>query len=428
MKTLGVTVVEKNSASDAIALLDVLPNIDLVIIREKISNENSALNLANYLIKQQYSTPMIIMGKNKTTYVNVCSVDITLSWKSTIEEAARVLGMHPSWEESLVVQDFVSLPVTYFLNIHSISTGCDIYIRVKKLDGQFQYIKRLHSHDYFKRDDIEKYISTGLTEFFIKKESFPVFVNFVTEQLVRQLDQTSLIGTERLQLTAETYEVTLDRIHAIGIDDATVEIVQESIRSMETSLKEADALNNFLGMIKDHQMSYLYAHSYFTCLLLHSIVEKFPWSTKQIKDKITYLAYFHDISLTEDHLVSINNLQEFNLHTFKDGEELKVRTHALNSAQIVDRFAVVPRGVSQIIKEHHGTKSGIGFPVSLDDDINPLSMMFVTVEHFVDSFLKLQKEVTESQLKNIFNEMKKIYNKSTYAQTLSALETLTTGK
>lgn len=422
MKTLGLAVVEKNSALEAISLLEVLPTIDIIITRDNIANESSALDITKYLTSKDLLTPVVVMGKNETPYPHVCVVDISSSWKTTIEMTARVLGMLPSWDENLIMQDFVSIPVSYFLNIHNISIGCDVYVRVKKDEGQFQYIKRLHSQDYFQRSDIEKYVASGLTDFFITKECFPRFVNFVTDKLVTQLDQASLSGKERLQLTAESFAITLDRIHSIGIDEATAEIVQESIKSMRSSLKEGSALSDFIQMLQTNQLSYSYAHSYFSCMLLHSIVGQFPWNSHQVKDKLTYLAYFHDMSLAEDHLIRINSLKDFNAYEFKRGERDRVIIHALVSSQIVDRFAEVPLGVSVLIKEHHGIKSGVGFSDSLNATISPISMMFMVVEHFVDEFLKLQGTATKEQLQNIFADMKMIYDKSTYAQTLAALE------
>jgi CheY-like chemotaxis protein len=425
MKTLGLQIVEKNSAAEAISLLEVLPNIDIVITQDRLAQENTAIEITNYFTNKSLSVPVIILGKNQTKYQQVCVVDTTSSWKATIEMAARVLGMVPAWDENLMVQDFVSIPVAYFLNIHNTSIGCDIYVRVKKEGGVFQYIKRLHSQDYFYREDIEKYVASGLSEFFVTKDSFPRFVNFVTEQLVSKLDQADLTGKERLQLNSESYEITLDRIHSMGIDEATIGFVQESIKSMKSSMKEGGALNNFLQLLQANQLSYFYAHSYFSCLLLHSIVGKFPWNSNQVKDKLTYLAYFHDMSLKEDHLVRINNVNDYNAYEFKSGEREKVLNHALASAQILDHFVEVPLGVSVLIKEHHGVKSGVGFADVLNTAISPVSMMFIVVESFVDEFLKLQGRATREDLEGIFSKLKIIYDKSTYAQTLAALETMT---
>ncbi len=422
MTTLGIEVLEKKSGDEAIALLEILPSIDIIIVRDKINNEAAADKIINFLNSQKSVIPLVIIGKTYLKYSSTCLVESSAPWKSTIEMTAKILGMTPAWDRNLMSEEYVSVPAFYFLNINHSSMGCDVYIRVKKAEGLFQYVKRLHSTDSFQRSDIEKYIASGLKDFYITKDHFLTFVNFVTGQMVFKLDEESLHGKERIQLTAESYELTLERIHSIGVDDYTVEIVQESIKSMESSLKEGGALSNFFQLLKSNQMSYLYSHSYLCCLVLHQIIRNFEWCSPQIVEKISYLAYFHDMSLKEEHLIHINSHINFNQYSFRPGEKEKVFNHALESAKLVEKFSEIPSGVSTLIKEHHGTKSGIGFSDTLNLTIGPVSMIFVVVEHFVDELLKIKGTPTASQLNKIFTEMKKVYTKSTYAQALFEIE------
>lgn len=81
-----------------------------------------------------------------------------------------------------------------------------------------------------------------------------------------------------------------------------------------------------------------------------------------------------------------------------------------------------------ILSEHHGSKSGIGFPKTLSIAIAPLSMMFIVVEDFVDSFLKIKDLPTRNDFEAIFNRLEKKYTKVTYAQTLSALRKMPLGR
>ncbi len=427
MKTLGVAIIEKESATDAIALLDILPNIDIVFSRDEILEEKTSKKIAGYLLAIGSTMPLVILGKKNTDYPNASAISAQSSWKLIIETAAKILGMIPDWEENRLRGDYISVPVAYFLNIHNTNLGCDAYIRVKKSEGEYQYIKRFHSQYLFSREDIEKYIESGLKEFYISKDHFSTFVTHVTNHLINKLRQSSG-GKERLVLTAESFEVTIDRIHSIGIDQDTIDVVQESIKAIEASLKEGSALSDFLLLLNAKQFTYLYAHSYFSCLLLHKIVEHFDWNTKKIKDKLTYLAYFHDISLIEDDHIKINDLNGFNKYVFDNLDQKKrVHNHAMLSSQIIDRFPGVPIGVSTFIKEHHGVKNGIGFPDTLSTTIAPLSMMFIVVETFVDSFLQIKGTPTLEEFEKILRAMRIKYNKSTYLQTLNALEALILG-
>ena len=424
IKNLGCEVVEKESVDDALSLIAILPNIDLIISRDRMGTIEVGLILAQSLKKEQSSIPLLVIGKQVESYEHVVMIDAAQSWKNIILTAGKIIGIEVSFTESRVTSDYISVGIQYFLNINSSSMGCDVYIRMKKGED-YQYIKRLHSTDHFQRSDIERYKEGGLKEFYISKDHFPQFVNYVTDQLILKLDGADLINSDRISLTAEAYEVTLDRIQSLGIDDYTITIVEESIKSMESTLKETNALSDFLNSLRANKLSYSYAHSYLISLILHKIVDSFDWKTSQIKEKLTYVAYFHDISLKENTLMKIHSTPELeNMLLGKDDKNL-VLNHALMSAEIAERFPKVPTGVGTILKEHHGSKSGVGFPETLSIAIAPISMMFVVVEDFVGHFLRIKDTPTKADFEFIFNKLEKRYTKVTYAQTLSALQKMT---
>lgn len=422
MKNIGGDVIEKDSASSAISLLQILPDVDLIICREQIGSEKSGLMVSQFLAKENYSTPLLVIGNKISDYKHLITIDSNQSWKNIISATGKILGVDVVFDENKVISVYVPVGVHYFLNITSFNLGCDIYIRVKKSENEFQYIKRLHSGDHFTREDIEKYQESGLKDFYISKDHFSGFVNFVTSKLTEKLKDPAISGEKLIRLEAEAYEVTLDRIHSLGIDDYTIELVEESVKSMENSLKDNNALLNFLQSLRANKLSYAYAHSFLSSLILHKIVNYFDWESTQVKEKLTYVAYFHDISLHNSNLMKINNPTDLKDGNLSEEEKKIILNHARESANIIERFPQIPNGIGTILMEHHGSKSGIGFPETLSISIAPLSMMFVVVEHFVDEFLKIQGTPKNEDFEKIFMRFHRVYNKVTYQQTLQALE------
>ena len=421
-KTLGSDVLLKNSSTDAIALLELLGDLNMIITREVIASDPIALNLRKYIEVNNLDIPLLVFGKNVSSFENSVEVSSTQDWKDIIISAGTLLGKTINIENQETT-NYVAVDINYFLNITSSSMGCDVYIRVKKGD-EFQYIKRLHSTDHFQRDDIAKYIATGLKEFFISKEHYPDFVNYVTTQLSQKLDDKNISGSERIQLNSESFEVTLDRISNLDIDPFTMDLVDESIKSMQSSIKESSALGAFLSQLNTHKLSYAYSHCYFTCLILHQIIKQFNWGTDVIKEKITYLAYFHDISLKDDKLLKIHSTEEIKKNQLTKEEVDLVLNHAALSADILEKFSNVPFDVGVIIREHHGVKTGKGFAETRSISISPLAMMFIVVEDFATSFLEISGTPTNAQLENILNNLAAVYTKVTYAQTVEALRAL----
>lgn len=423
MKNIGCDIIEKSSAEEAMELFRDHFNVDLIIAREIVGEEKTGLELCQYFEKRKFDVPVIIIGKKVSEYKNLKVVDPKLSWKETISMTGKILGIDIQFDENRLVDAYVPIGINYFFNITSISSGCDIFLRVKKGEGEYQYIKRLHSGDKFTRDDIQKYQEVGLKEFYISKSQFSKFVDFVTEELVFKMSNPHIKGTERIQLNDEAYEVTLDRIHSLGIDNHTIAVVDESIRSMHDSLQDGDALSDFLAQLEANKLSYAYAHSYLTALILHKIVDQFDWESLAVKEKLTYIAYFHDISLRDSRLMRINHFSEIETFELTKDEKKLILSHAQDSANIIERFPKIPNGIGTILREHHGSKSGVGFPDTLSIAIAPISMMFMVVEHFVDEFLKM-KEGDTKKVDQIFRELHKRYNKVTYQQTVVALENM----
>lgn len=422
MKTTGSNVIEKETASEAISLLKILPSINLVICREKIGLEETGLKLANFFEREKYSTPLLVIGENDSQYKYLVTIDSDESWENIAISVEKILGLNAVSNGGKYDNEYVPVGIEHFLNITSTGMGCDIFIRVKNGED-YQYIKRLRSSDCFTREDIEKYKAGGLRDFYISKDHFSSFVNFVTSQLTLKLEDEKLLSCDRIKLTAEAYEVTLDRIRSLGIDDLTVEIVKESVKSMQASLGENNTLASFLKSLRADQLSYGYAHSYLCSLILHKIVDSFGWQSSQIKEKLIFVSYFHDISLNKDIMGYMNEAAVAN-SSLSIKDKKNVLHHANQSALIVDSFPNLPPGIGTIVKEHHGSRNGIGFPQSINLSISPISMMFIVVEHFVDKFFKIKGAPTAQDFEKIFEEFRAKYNGATYQQTVVALQNM----
>lgn len=424
-KTLGSDVVEISSSKEAIELLRILPEMDLIICREVIKKDSAGFNLAQYLISEKLNTPLLIVGNKVSSYKHLFEVDGQSDWRSIVEKVNQILKVSKIDAEA-ALPEYVPASIYYFMNINTVMSGCDLFIRVKKNDNEFQYVKRLHAGDHFSREDILRYYESGLHEFYIAKENFTQFVNFVTADLIRKLSDQSLSGSSRIALSSDAFKVTQERIISIGVDEHTVRLVEESIASMTTLLKEQNVLATFLKSLKGNECSYAYAHSYLCCLILHKIISKFDWQSPQIREKLAYIAYFHDIALNGSDLTDINSMEDFNSRELRDEERKRIENHALESAKIVSKFDNIPQGIDTIIKEHHGSRTGVGFVDSYSATLMPLSMMFIVTENFVDELLKVGGSPNASDMKNIFAKLQVKFNKSTYGQTLTALQNMVT--
>jgi hypothetical protein len=417
-KSLGVDVIEKKSTAEAVSFIQILPGLDLIICREKM---HGSFDIINTLMTDKLNIPLIWIGSKQPLYKQTIMMPMDSAWDKILIEAGKVLGIDYKNQTDESSVGFTPVDCHYFLNINSTSLGCDVYLKLNR-EGCDHFVKCLHSTDSFTRADIEKYMNGGLKEFYVTKSHFVQFVNFVTNQFVLKLDEAKLGAEERISVTGEAYKITMDRIQSLGLDDFAVNVAEASIKSMTASISENNALGNFLKLMKVNSLSYAYANAYLNSLILQKVVEHFEWCTASIKARLTYVAYFHNCSLKDEHLMKILSYDQLEVADLTSKEREMVLTHAMQSAALVDKFPTVPEGVSTIIKEHHGSKNGIGFPETLSTNISPVSMMFIVVEDFVDEFLKVSEKPTKADFEYIYTHLSARYTSHTYAQTLQILD------
>jgi hypothetical protein len=422
MKSHEVTIYEKENADKAIDLIEIIDEFDLIICSDENSEHKHCEKVSNYLISSSRSIPMLAVSALPIFYEHCKIVKPNQSWKVIVEMASSTIGIKNSVNEK--INDFIAIPANYLLSITNDKMMTDIFIRLKKSNDEYQYLKRIHAGDTFELDQIQRYISSGLKDFYIARVHFESFVNHITESVVKRLKSNDVVGADRIKLNSESFEITQDRIASLGIDELTVELVQENILSMEKSLIEISSLSSFVKLLKSNQSSYAYGHVYLTCLLLHKLVESFEWHSKAVKDKLTYVAFFHDICLSDEKLIRIHSKSDFEKNNLSESEIKKVNTHAYEASKLLERFSEIPMGVGGIIKEHHASKTGVELPDSLSIAIAPMSMMLVVVESFVDKYFQLKDPTSQSEILLLISTLKEKFNIATYSQTINSLEQL----
>ena len=164
----GSNIIERQDANDAIELLKILPNIDLIICSDHIGPEDTAKELLNFLTENNLDIPIICIGEAKGLADKVHIHKEKKDWEGLIKAASKSLGITEEDQLKKVRPDFIPIKIVYFYDIDH--TPCDIYIRIKKTPIDFQYVKRIHAQDNLIANEIDKYLKQGLQELYISKD------------------------------------------------------------------------------------------------------------------------------------------------------------------------------------------------------------------------------------------------------------------
>src|SRR5690606_6673317 len=106
------------------------------------------------------------------------------------------------------------------------------------------------------------------------------------------------------------------------------------------------------------------------------------------EDKLSFIAYFHDIALNTDEEAMIHSNQELKNSPLNRPSKLLVEKHAQVAAELVAKYPHAPMGADQLIRQHHGTLNGIGFSEHFGSNISPMAIVFIVAEEFTRIVLK----------------------------------------
>ena len=404
-----------------------LVNPDIIICRV-----DAAADVLAWIEKTEINVFLLVVGKYESQYYHFHNLDMYLSPDNVVMKTKSILTnteFVPIISQSISGELYVPVDLHYFFILTGSKLNCDIYLKVYKDVNGYNYNKQFAAGADFKTELVQKIKDAGIKEFYVAKDKIHHFLHFSKNEIIEKLNNPTIDGIEKTKLAYDLFELSSELFLAGDLNEHNQELINIAIGALKTVATDKNAMANFLKATKMRKMTYAFSHMMLNYIILLKILSAVTLDTAQMKEKLPYLMYFHDISIIKDDvLLKINHHSEFKKMELTDEQKHKVLHHALNSAKMVEKYPGLPSGVIGFILEHHGLKNGIGFQENLSTNILPLSTMFIVVEDFVDHFLKLPQPPQGAQIAEFMAKLQKRYYKESYQQTLVAIDTMLKGK
>jgi HD-GYP domain-containing protein (c-di-GMP phosphodiesterase class II) len=417
---LGVDVIHRKTAKDAISLLDILPSIDLIITNAKIDREDSANVLNEYLIKNNLEINLIVLGGEVSSPTShTLSIADDKDWLKVVSFTANIFGITEETLARRIVPDYVPVPVRYFLNLESVN--CDVFIRIKKSPIEYQFVKRIHHGDSFSKESIMAYVKQNLTHFFIPKDSYKNFAIFLSNLLVAKIEAADNNLIEKIDLMGEAYVMATREILHLGFNSEIVQLSDLIIENMVKSFGKSPEMSSLLHKVINSKTGLLYQRSYMVSVVASEMMKNLRMENKKDSEKLAFAAFFHDILLTEhEHLSKINSLEDLEKAKLSEKEWDLVFNHANDAALLIKGHPESPIGADEIIRQHHGAANGKGFSNAIES-LPDLSKIFIVAHHFVLELMKFKENGGEPR--PITEDLFRRYPSSDMAPIIRSLET-----
>lgn len=413
---VGVEVIPRESANDALNLLSILPNIALVICSNENDEIDTTYEIAKHIKQHHLETGLISFDKIPDfAHDFAIQIDNPQNLDLTISSAAKILNIDLENLDKKVLPDYLPIPVHYFLHLDSCCS--DVYIRIKKSAQEYQFVKRIHKGDTFSKDAIKRYIDQNLQFFYIPNEFQKNFTNFLSDRLVKKLnDATDLPLENQIEIISDSFDIAIKEIINMGFNSATVQLTEAIIDSMVKTIEQSSEMAGLLHKLINSKSSYLYQASHMSAVVASECLNHLGLNDRKIHEKMAYAAFFHDISfIDKPELAKISSYEELENAKLNEEDWDLVFNHALEASVLIRQNVEAPEDVDVLIKHHHGALNGKGFSVTHSQEIPGQAKIFLIACEFVKQLLYFKEKggapapiVDELYKKYPDDEMKKV--------------------
>ena len=417
-----IQVIEAESGTDAIQLLEKNPKVSIIVSDYSMPNGNGSVIL-DHLEKH----------KNKPKFIFYTSYFANQVPKKDLDRAQAFITK-PCLDGSLnrYVEDFLRetlelekqnatyVPIKKKWIFNGNKAFADYYIKLS--DQHFVLFVKANTPsntEAFLRlrekgiDDI--YVSTQDAESVLNQIMKLKFSNHVT--------QNSWAG--EVEWLSELSEITHQLHKELGWSTQVQELATKSLKAVEMKMQELPKLRDFILKFKDSSTSHrLYKHTSLLSYIAIGLLTEFKAVKNYGENEVQSLAaaaIIHDIALDENLYEKNKEFKEAILkNTPLFGESfVKYQEHPELAAHVAANWKSVNPIVEEIVMQHEEHPSGNGFPFKLKaKDLAPLSCVFILAHELTDFVLDNNNNI---DLKKFYDQYKDIYYDGLYRDLMKSV-------
>jgi hypothetical protein len=378
---VGAVIISKERMEQALDVLAVVDNIDLIVCPAQVNGQPCAQNIYYTLRAQGKDMPMVVRGHDdaiNSELVDFLPTNCTV--KQMVKTVAGIFGVTAKDMVNMLVPDFFPVSVSYFRNLPV--AFCDVFIRKKKGPGEYTYEKCFNAEQRIDVASIEGFSKRGMAYLYVEKNKRLKLTNVMTEALVDKLTKADLSQAERLNTNDASMALIREEIFLDGMTPEVIKITRATITSLTHVVKESPEFKALLQNLLENKSSFAYGHCQVITYLATHCIKNIDWGSPEVLEKVGFITFFHDITLQNDQLVRIHSEEQLFKAKLSPEDQTMVRRHALDASELVKAYPKSPIGADQLIRCHHGAPNGIGFPEVVSLSLIPLSVLFMICEDY----------------------------------------------
>jgi hypothetical protein len=384
----GTNVICKSSIEEALKVLRVLPEINLILaLDDQVGSMNPLLE---NLEEQDLRVPIISSFEKQLGSELVKPLRDDFDLTEIIKTASDNLGIKKADLVRKIMPDFFPVSIDSFKYLDK--CVCDLYIKLKKSDGSFRYVKRMNAGDVIDEETIHRYILKKVEKLYILKDDRFNFTDAFSSSVLSKLNDETLAVEEQVQVLNSATDVVRFIFKNEDFNENDVKLIEDCCSSLERISKKDVKLSELIGGLLDAKNSYRYQLAVVTSYLGMKALKKMGVGSISVleaqMEKYIQACFLHDILLTNDDQARVRT--EADIDKFQIIEKELVLTHAMTTAEMVKSLPNISDEVVRIITEQHGKPTGSGFSFEFLNRLHPLSLVLISCEAYAHEILAHQ--------------------------------------
>jgi hypothetical protein len=278
----------------------------------------------------------------------------------------------------------------------------DLYVKI----SDEKFVKRIPAHEEVDPKVLREYQQRGINEFYFHKEHNRDFSQMLINNMINRLEGNYHSLDEELEARSEVFKTVKGIVLDLGIPAKVVEVCDSMIESITDEVLLDSQLGEYLDRLKNNpNLEIQHKFIELTCLIGGLLITNME--TRKVQEKLRsfiFAALFCDMTLADTELIFCFNAEAFDKLTHF--QRKAVQFHALKAEELITKYKNAPAEAGLIIRHHHGSLEGIGFPEKKTSLIHPLAKCLIIGQELAHGILTNQQVSSLEILKRMVQNKK----------------------
>lgn len=357
-------------------------DVGQIITDPEVDGKDSLEHLSILFKKNGVQAPVMVIGgalKSGDSYQidELHELSQPKDMRSFLKKTSDYLDINIEDLKNLPMPEYMGYSLGLFQYLEK--SPCDIFVRIGK-GSRVSFIKICHEGDAIDPERIESIKQKGGEHLYVKSVKRLKLTNVLSTELSRIIDESDE-SEDKSDVVNAAVDILHDRMRNEGPSAEMAEFSKKIINKVTTRSGFSKKIYPLLKRLIANKSSFSYKFIQVTSFFATVILKKMDWRRIEQVKTLAFAAIYRDIALEGDEtMLKIRSEEDLEQSDLSEREKKVITTHAQKALSVLEGYPDMPYGVEILIRQHHGSVNGAGFPNEYSQRLSPLSIVLMVAE------------------------------------------------